>query len=94
MRPSGLEIDVGQTIPTPGLAGVMGMTTVLVTLAGVGALVAAVVGYVAWRDRRRLSSDDDPGVMRAARAESHRRAAEREHAQSDGWNRGGHGFTG
>ncbi|MCW3816073.1 hypothetical protein ONA91_16650 [Micromonospora sp. DR5-3] len=68
--------------------------TVLVVLAVVAAVVAAAVGYVGWRDRRRLSSDDEPGVVRAARAERHRRAAEREHVQSDGWNRGGHGFTG
>ncbi|SCG73904.1 hypothetical protein GA0070613_5411 [Micromonospora inositola] len=57
-------------------------------------LVAVAVAYVGWRDRRRLSSDDDPEVVRAARGERHRRVAERQHAQSDGWNRGGHGFTG
>ncbi|MFE9206467.1 hypothetical protein [Micromonospora sp. NPDC007230] len=70
------------------------MTAVLMTLAAVAALVATLFAYVGWRDRRRRSADDDPAVVRAARTESHRRAAEREHAQSDAWNRGGHGFTG
>lgn len=66
----------------------------MVVLAVLAVLVAAAVAYVSWRDRRRLSSDDDPEVVRAARGERHRREAERQHAQSDGWNRGGHGFTG
>ncbi|MFU8852372.1 hypothetical protein ACNAW0_15490 [Micromonospora sp. SL1-18] len=70
------------------------MTAVMVVLAMAAALLATVFGYVGWRDRRRVSSDDDPAVLRAARAERHRRAAEREHAQHDGWNNGGHGFTG
>ncbi|WP_406044429.1 hypothetical protein OG799_08060 [Micromonospora sp. NBC_00898] len=70
------------------------MRTFVVVLAVFALLVAAAVAYVGWRDRRRLSSDDDPEVVRAARAEGHRREAERQHAQSDGWNRGGHGFTG
>ncbi|SCF23422.1 hypothetical protein GA0074695_4608 [Micromonospora viridifaciens] len=70
------------------------MTAILVMLAVVAAVLAAAFGYVGWRDRRRLSSDDDPDVVRAARAESHRRAAEREHVQHDGWNNAGHGFGG
>ncbi|NES30016.1 hypothetical protein GCE86_06940 [Micromonospora terminaliae] len=69
------------------------MTTVLVTLAVVAAVVAVMVGFVSWRDRRR-AAEEDPAAVRAARAERHRRAAEREHAQHDGWNNGGHGFTG
>ncbi|MCP3785716.1 hypothetical protein NLX85_20335 [Micromonospora sp. A3M-1-15] len=70
------------------------MTTVLVTLAVVAVVVAAVVGYVSWRDRRRRATEEDPAAVRAARGEQHRRAAEREHAQHDGWNNGGHGFSG
>ncbi|MEU8265082.1 hypothetical protein AB0C02_31290 [Micromonospora sp. NPDC048999] len=35
------------------------------------------IGYAGWRDRRRLSADDDPAAVRAA---------EREHARHDGWN--------
>ncbi|MFG2052666.1 hypothetical protein ACGFI9_01425 [Micromonospora sp. NPDC048930] len=70
------------------------MTTLLVILAVVALPVAAVVGYVSWRDRRRTATDEEPAATRAARVERHRRAAERAHAQSDGWNRGGHGYTG
>ncbi|WP_433287777.1 hypothetical protein [Micromonospora sp. CA-244673] len=70
------------------------MTTVLVTLAVMAALVAVVVGFVSWRDRRRRATDEDPAAVRAARGEQHRRAAEQAHAQHDGWNNGGHGFTG
>ncbi|MBY8875898.1 hypothetical protein K7640_29125 [Micromonospora sp. PLK6-60] len=70
------------------------MTTVLVTLAVLAVAAAAVLGYVRLRDRRRSPGDEDAAAVRAARAERHRRAAEREHAQHDGWNRGGHGFTG
>ncbi|WBB76760.1 hypothetical protein O7602_15000 [Micromonospora sp. WMMD1128] len=64
------------------------LATVIVVL-----LVAGVVGYVSWRDRRR-TIDEDPTAVRAARAERHRRAAEQARAQHDGWNSGGHGFTG
>ncbi|WP_262286132.1 hypothetical protein [Micromonospora sp. MA102] len=70
------------------------MATILVTLAVVAAVVAVVAGFVSWRDRRRRATEEDPVAVRAARAEQHRRAAEREHAQHDGWNNGGHGFTG
>ena len=70
------------------------MTTVLVTLAVVAAVVAAMVGFVSWRDRRRRSTEEDPAAVRAARGEQHRRAAERAQAQHEGWNNGGHGFTG
>jgi type VI protein secretion system component VasK len=70
------------------------MTTVLVTLAVVAAVVAVTVGLVSWRDRRRRATDEDPAAVRAARGEQHRRAAEREHVQHEGWNNGGHGFTG
>lgn len=70
------------------------MRTFLVVLAVFALLVVAAVAYAGWRDRRRPSSDDDPEVVRAARGERHRRESERQHAQSDGWNRGGHGFTG
>ncbi|MFU8871467.1 hypothetical protein [Micromonospora sp. SL4-19] len=68
------------------------MMAFLVVLAVAAVLLAALFGYVGWRDRHRLSSDDDRAVVRAARSESYRRAAERDHAQSDGWNRGGHGL--
>ncbi|KAB1912259.1 hypothetical protein [Micromonospora sp. AMSO31t] len=70
------------------------MTTVLVTLAVVATVVAVVVVFVSWRDRQRRAFQEDPEAVRAARAEQHRRAAEREHVQHDGWNNGGHGFTG
>lgn len=70
------------------------MTTVAVVSALVALLVAVVVGYVRWRDRRRSAPEEDRGVAGAARARWHRRAAERERAQSDGWNRGGHGYLG
>jgi hypothetical protein len=70
------------------------MTTVLVALAVVAAVVAVLVGYVSWRDRRRQAAEEDPAAVRAARAEQHRRAAEREHVQHESWNNGGHGFTG
>ncbi|MFG3602897.1 hypothetical protein [Micromonospora chersina] len=70
------------------------MTTVLVTLAVVAVVVATALGYVSWRGRRRRAAEEDPAVLRAARGEQHRRAAERAHAQHDAWNNGGHGFTG
>ncbi|MFI6131389.1 hypothetical protein [Micromonospora sp. NPDC051141] len=68
------------------------MTAVLVA-AGLLLLALGVVGHVSWRDRRR-TLDEDPTATRAARVERHRRAAERARAQHDGWNSGGHGFTG
>ncbi|MEV0157174.1 hypothetical protein AB0H57_26080 [Micromonospora sp. NPDC050686] len=70
------------------------MTTVLVTLAVLAVAVAAVVGYVRLRHRRRSAGGEDEAAVRGARSERHRRAAERAQAQHDGWNRGGHGFTG
>ncbi|MGR6320318.1 hypothetical protein Q2K19_24275 [Micromonospora soli] len=70
------------------------MTTVVVVLATVVLLLAAVVGYVGWRDRRRAAADEDREATGAARAEWHRRAAEREHEYGDGWNRDGQGYSG
>jgi hypothetical protein len=71
------------------------MTTVVVTLAVVGLLMAVFVGYVSRRDRRRAATGEDGAAIRAARAESHQRAAEREHEHGDGWNnRGSYGATG
>ncbi|GHJ54880.1 hypothetical protein Nm8I071_41870 [Nonomuraea sp. TT08I-71] len=69
------------------------MTTVLVAAVGL-VLLGMVVGYVSGRGRRRRVTEEDPAVLRAARGEQHRRAAERAHAQHDAWNNGGHGFTG
>lgn len=68
------------------------MTAVLVAV-GLLLLGAGVVGYV-WRRDKHRTVDEDPAAARAARAERHRRAAERARAEHDGWNSGGHGFTG
>lgn len=67
------------------------MTTVLVVLAIVAVLVAAVFGYVAWRDRMRLASADDAAAARDARAHQQRYEAERHGSQGDTWQRGQHG---
>ncbi|MGR6322009.1 hypothetical protein Q2K19_15620 [Micromonospora soli] len=53
------------------------MTAMAVTLVGLLLLVAAVVVFVAWRDRNRLSSDEDPGAVLRAGAEQDRHEAER-----------------
>jgi type II secretory pathway pseudopilin PulG len=64
------------------------MMTTLVVL-GIGmTLAAAAYGYVAWRDRRRLSSAEDSAAARTARSTQERYAAERHAAQGDVWNRG------
>lgn len=68
------------------------MTTVLVALAAAALLMTVIVGYVSWRDRRRAATGEDRAAVRAARAEWHRRAAEREHEYGDGWNRDSGGY--
>ena len=50
--------------------------TMIWTLVAVLAVIAAVVGYVGWRDRRRLSSGDDAAADRTGQAQAHRQSAE------------------
>ncbi|MET8834583.1 hypothetical protein ABZV78_11790 [Micromonospora sp. NPDC004540] len=59
------------------------MTTVLVTLAVVAAVVAAAVGYVSWRDRRRSTPDEDRGAERDAESRRHRYEAQRHASQGE-----------
>jgi hypothetical protein len=51
--------------------------TVLIFYAALAAPIAAIVGYVAWRDRRRQGSIEDPSISRDAlrQADRHRLAA-------------------
>jgi hypothetical protein len=57
----------------------------------VGVAVAALVGlvgYVAWRDRRRLTTADDTSASRLAQGEAERYAAERHGPQGVTWQQG------
>ncbi|MEU3452612.1 hypothetical protein ABZ671_03265 [Micromonospora sp. NPDC006766] len=57
------------------------MTTMAVLLVVVVVLVLAVVVFLSWRDRNRLSSDEDSTAVRHASADQHRREAERHSVQ-------------
>lgn len=62
------------------------MTTWIVV--GVAALlVAALVGYLVWRDRRTRGGGADDAVSRAARADVERHEAERHGIQGTNWQR-------
>lgn len=63
------------------------MTTMAVTLVGLLVLVAAVVAFVAWRDRSRHSAAEDSGAVRQAVADQNRHEAERHFAQGQAANR-------
>ncbi|WP_346534483.1 hypothetical protein [Micromonospora sp. DPT] len=64
------------------------MTTTWVILGALGAVVAAAVGWVAWRDRERTASAEDPGARRAAVVEQQRYEQNRHASQSDVIRRG------
>ncbi|MFC0033267.1 hypothetical protein ACFFMM_27475 [Micromonospora chaiyaphumensis] len=70
------------------------MTTVLVTLAVVAAVVAVAVGFVSWRDRRRSTPDEERGAERDAESRRHRYEASRHASQSDTVRRGQPGSGG
>ncbi|MET7808531.1 hypothetical protein [Micromonospora chersina] len=53
------------------------MTTMAIALLGLLLLVAAAVVFVAWRDRNRLSSDEDRAAALRAGAGQDRHEAER-----------------
>jgi hypothetical protein len=58
------------------------MTVIWTTVAIVVILAAGAFGYLAWRDRQRLSSSaDDSAASRAAEADAERHAAERHGVQ-------------
>ncbi len=50
--------------------------TMIWTLAAVLGAIAAVIGYVGWRDRRRLSSGDDAAANEAGQARADQQSAE------------------
>ncbi|MFU8872304.1 hypothetical protein [Micromonospora sp. SL4-19] len=58
------------------------MTTVAVSLVAFVVLVVAVVVFVSWRDRNRLSSNEDSTAVRQATIDQHRHEAERHLASS------------
>ena len=66
------------------------MTTILVVLAVVAALVAAAYAVVARRDRGRPAAEDATAV-RDAQVRQQRYEAERHGSQGDTWQRGQHG---
>jgi hypothetical protein len=59
--------------------------TVLIFYAALAAPIAAIVGYLAWRDRHRQPSLEDPSVRRDAlrRADQHRLAVQTHHANAN-----------
>ncbi|MEU8265083.1 hypothetical protein AB0C02_31295 [Micromonospora sp. NPDC048999] len=59
------------------------MTTILVASAVAVVLVAAAVGYVSWRDRRRSTPDEDRAATRSAQADQQRYERERHGLQAD-----------
>lgn len=64
------------------------MTAVLTTLAVIVCLVAAMVAYVAWRDRGRRQALDDSLDERTARAGAAQQRDERRASQGVSWNHG------
>lgn len=50
--------------------------TVLLFMVGFAAMIATVVGYVAWRDRRHRGSFVDPSISRDALVQSDRQAVQ------------------
>ena len=50
--------------------------TMIWTMAAVLAAIAAVIGYVGWRDRRRLSSGGDAAANEVGQAQAHQQSAE------------------
>ncbi|MDH6466110.1 hypothetical protein M2302_006316 [Micromonospora sp. A200] len=64
------------------------MTTAWVLLGAFGAVVASAVAWVAWRDRQRTASAEDPGARQAAVVEQQRHEQSRHVTQGD-WIRGG-----
>ncbi|MCM0674285.1 hypothetical protein NCC78_06220 [Micromonospora phytophila] len=67
------------------------MTTMWVLLGIVAVLILGTFGYLAWRDRARLSSPEDTTADRDARAVQERYAAERHGTQGETWRRGNDG---
>ncbi|MGC1209841.1 MAG: hypothetical protein WA890_01025 [Micromonospora sp.] len=67
------------------------MTTILVVLAVVVALVTAAFGVVTRRDRRRSALGEDATAVRDARVRQQHYEAERHGSQGDTWQRGQHG---
>ncbi|MFF0230594.1 hypothetical protein [Micromonospora sp. NPDC005254] len=65
-----------------------GMTSLAVSLGAVVVLLIAAFVFVAWRDRKRLSSPEDSAAGRDARSAQERHAAERHGAQGEVWRRG------
>lgn len=57
--------------------------TLLIFLVGIAALIAMVVGYVAWRDRRRRGSFVDPAISRDALVRADRQAVQGRLASED-----------
>ncbi len=57
--------------------------TILILLAGLAAAVAAVVGYVAWRESRSRGSFLHPSISRDALAQVHRQAVRGRLAEAD-----------
>ncbi|MFU8852373.1 hypothetical protein ACNAW0_15495 [Micromonospora sp. SL1-18] len=64
------------------------MTTIVVAVTVVAVVVAAAVGYVSWRDRRRSIPDEDRTAARSAQADQQRYERERHGAQADTVRRG------
>ncbi|MFR9779067.1 hypothetical protein ACL02O_23810 [Micromonospora sp. MS34] len=57
------------------------MTTLLVALAVVALVLAAPVGYVSWRDRRRSTPDESHGAAVDAESRRHRYETQRHASQ-------------
>jgi hypothetical protein len=48
--------------------------TLLILMVGIAAMIATVVGYVAWRDRHRRGSFVDPSISRDALVQADQQA--------------------
>ncbi|WP_154937369.1 hypothetical protein [Micromonospora palomenae] len=59
------------------------MTTTWVILGVLGAVLASAVGWVAWRDRERTISAEDPGARQAAVVQQQRYEQGRHASQAD-----------
>ncbi|MET8084603.1 hypothetical protein [Micromonospora sp. NPDC005237] len=64
------------------------MTSLVVSLVALVVLLIAAFIFVAWRDRRRLSTPEDSAAGRDATSAQERHAAERHAAQGEVWRRG------
>jgi hypothetical protein len=61
---------------------------VWITVGVVVVMLAGLLAYLAWRDRRRMSSADDSSASRAASADAERFAADRHGHQGVNWQQG------